>query len=413
MKLKIFFFLTFLVSFVGSSQTLNDLYQKSVEAYKNKDYNNFKTYNLKALELHPSHPTILFNLAASYALNNEKEKAYNALNKLISWNADLKFDEEEDFENLLKDTDKLDNLKSVVIKYATKIENSSLYFETQNKYHLEDFVLKDDFAYLTDVRNGIVLKYDIKNKKAKELNQLPGAAMAVIDGGKNVVWVSVAMLPQYHDYSEEKGNEGIIYKMNTSDGTILSTVQLQKKAVIGSMILAEDNKIYATNSSTPELLVINTNNNEIEKIIPIKEAFNLQGVTISEDGKYVYIADYIKGIVRINLNDYDDRIWLRSDDYLLKGIDGLTFINNTTLIAVQNSSTPKKVIKIIHDVQQVKSISLLDNALDQLGEPTNGKFYENLGYLYIANSQWPFYNRENQPIEDKWEAQTIRLLTNF
>ena len=156
--------------------------------------------------------------------------------------------------------------------------------------------------------------------------------------------------------------------------------------------------------------MIDIKNKTVKDTIAIEDAYNLQGVTLNEDATKLYVADYIKGIGIIDLNNPKERVWLRSDNYLLKGIDGLTFVNKTELIAVQNNSLPKRVIKIKHNDAQVLEVELLDNNLPYKGEPTNvisreGHFY------YIANSQWPFYDKKYVPINESWQDQVIRKLT--
>lgn len=221
------------------------------------------------------------------------------------------------------------------------------------------------------------------------------------------------MFPNYSKYDKEQNNKSFIYKIDAKNGSVITKIEIPEEAVIGSMVLAKNNKIYATNSVSPKIFIIDTNKGILENSLEIKEAFNLQGITLDDTHEYVFIADYIKGIMKLSLTDFSNRKWYESKEYLLKGIDGLNYIDDNTLIAIQNNSNPKKVIKLSIDSNKITKVEILDNALPHKGEPTNGKFYKKMGYLYISNSQWPFYDKKNTPLIEQWEPQRIRIFKTF
>ncbi|WP_025664907.1 YncE family protein [Aquimarina megaterium] len=412
MKFKILIILL-LVTLTGYTQSINELYKKSIEAYKNKNFEAFEKLNLEALELHPSQPTILFNLAASYALNSKNKQAFELLSTLLSWNAELKL-EDKDFKSLLEEKKFANDLKKKASFFSTQKESSSTFFEISNKYHVEDVAVIDSMAYLTDVRNGFIIKYNLKTKESEELLSIAGAAFAIINGvDKNSIWVSSSMFPNYSKYDKEQNNKSLVYKIDTQNGSIMTKIEIPEEAVIGSMVLAKNNKIYATNSVSPKIFVIDANKGVLENSFEVNEAFNLQGITLDNTHEHIYVADYIKGIMKLSLADFSDRMWYESKAYLLKGIDGLNYINDNTLIAIQNNSNPKKVIQLTTDANKVIKVEILDNALPHNGEPTNGKFYKEKGYLYVSNSQWPFYDKKNTPLVEQWEPQRIRILNPF
>ncbi len=408
MTLLLFLFITF-----SHSQTLNELYKNSIEAYKKGDYQEFNKLNKKALKLHPSHPTLLYNLAGSYSLLNKTEKAYEILNKLLSWNVKTDFEKDTDFENLLNSKQFFEKLKTNKLNYSESKINSTVFLELPSNDHIEDFVIIDDCIYYTDVHRGEILKHNLKNKSYTRISSCKGSALAIAkDKEDKNIWYSSSTIKYSKDFNESDLNQSFIYEIQLSDSKINCKIAIPNKSVIGSLVISNNNKLYATSSLTPEIYVINTKTKMLEKTIVLEDAFNLQGITLDKDINYAYVADYIKGIVKINLKDFEDRVWINSNEYLLKGIDGLNFVDDNTLIAMQNNSTPKRVIKIKHNSKNVSEIEILDNDLLTKGDPTCGKFTED-GFFYISNSQWPFYDKESKPITDKWETQKVRLLKDF
>ncbi len=412
MRFVIVFF--FLISYIGCSQSLKEIYDKSIEAYAQQNYTQFKELNIEALKIHPSQPTFLLNLARAHALTNEPQEAYKLLHKLISWNVGIDLNKEKDLEEIWNDKKSATRLRASITTYTAPVAQSNPYFEVSSAYHLEDLALLGNNFFLTDIRKGKVLRYNIQKNHVEEWCDLSAAAMAIlVDESQKRLWVSSAMLPQYYKYKSEEDNKGKIYEIDAVTGNVITEIILSEKAVVGSMVMHKNEKIYATNSLSPEILIVNTKSKKEEARIEVKGAFNLQGITMDSNTDKIYIADYIKGIVQVDLLNLQDQVWLTSNDYLLKGIDGLNFVNANTLIAIQNNTTPKKVIQIRHSSGNVNEIKLLDNALDHKGEPTNGKYYKNLGLFYIANSAWPAYDKAFILMPNETENQVIRLIKDF
>jgi hypothetical protein len=170
-------------------------------------------------------------------------------------------------------------------------------------------------------------------------------------------------------------------------------------------------KLYASNSIKPEILVVNPTTHKINQTIKLAGAFSLQGVTVDKENNCLYVADYIRGIVRVNLDNENDRVWCPSPDYLLKGIDGLTLIDSHTLVGIQNNSTPKRVVRIVLSKDfEVEKVDLLDNGIFGEAEPTNGRLLSGGFFYFIGNSPWPFYDQDGKADQSKWAFPEIRMI---
>ncbi len=411
---SIFAFFVFYCSFMfsGHAQNLKQLYTESMEAYKNDDYKKFRSLNLQALKAHPSQPTFLYNLSAAYALNDQNNEAIHTLGLLLSWNTKLEYKEDPDFKNLLKKIEYKEILEQKIQEYEVTKTSSEVYLTLPKNHHIEDLIKIGHIIYMTDIHSGKVIAYDSQKKQSKIITTFSASTMAIEKGHKEKsIWVTTAMVPQFSDNNtSSRVNKAAIYEIDITKGTILSKIRLADNATVGSIARGKNEYLYATNSTTPELYIIDTKKKHIINTIALDEAFNIQGITIDHKNNLAYIADYIKGIVRINLLNPSERKWFTSEKYLLKGIDGISFVNEHTLLAIQNNSSPKKVIKINHHNGTVDTIDLLDNNLDISGEPTNGKFYPDFGFIYVSNSQWPFYDKKGDAIKKLWKPQTMRIL---
>ncbi|WP_350285146.1 hypothetical protein [uncultured Croceitalea sp.] len=407
MRFKILCICVLIFGFSHSQKKLSDIYKQSMEAHAQKDYVKFVGLTKEALTVHPSQPTFLYNLAAGYSLLDSTEHAFKALKKIMSWNAKLPYKEDVDFNNLLVLKTKLDSLEILVNTYNEYKKTSSTFVNLSNKRHLEDLVLVDSFLFLSDVYNGKLLKFDLKQNEIIFEKEFDAPVMALAtDPISGTIWVSTA------DIAESRKKMAAtalpkVFEIEPATGSIISVLTLSKGFVAGSMVFDKSGVLYITNSSKPEIAIFDLQNQEKHRILDIDGGFNLQGITIDLDDNRLYVSDYIKGLFSIDLKNNYEQIWYTSEDFLMKGIDGLAFIGKGRLLAIQNNACPKRVIKIHLAESKVESVVFLDNNLKFNGEPTNGKYYENLGFIYVANSQWPHYDMKGEALLQNWEEQKI------
>ncbi|MFS4467259.1 tetratricopeptide repeat protein [Maribacter sp. 2210JD10-5] len=407
---KLILILCSILSTWASSQSLKELYNQSVNAYETKDYKRFLELNLKALEFHPSQPTILYNTAIAYAKNNDVSTSKRYVSKLLSWNAELPFEKDADLEDLLEDKVVLDSLIQLKNLYNTTKSVSELQYTIHGKYHFESVLEVNHQLWLTDIHNRQLMVFHMENQKLYAKNKFELPPLAIIgDLQNNSVWVSTGNVL---NTLEDRRYPPRLVEISMENHQESAAIELPENSIIGAMIKLDTSHIMATDSSEPRLFIIDIVEKKITRTIQVEEGFNLQGISLDAKNAMVYMADYIKGICFFNINTPEKRFWISSDNYLLKGIDGLTVLNEHQLIAVQNNSTPKKVILITHEKSKITGIEILDSGIFDGGEPTNGEYLKNKGFLYISNTPWPHYDKEMKPQEEKWEQPEIRLISD-
>ena len=134
-----------------------------------------------------------------------------------------------------------------------------------------------------------------------------------------------------------------------------------------------------------------------------------QGMVWHDDGKWLYVADYSLGMLRVNMQSRTTE-WLPPPrDTCLLGLDALTRFGNK-LIATQNGIKPQRVVEIALNSQgQVESVTPLEANHPRHHEPTLGVVVGN-DYYYVANSQWDLFERGKAPPLDRLSAPLILRL---
>ena len=67
--------LIFITITLVQSQTQKEVYQQSINAYKNNDYVTFLKLTQQLDSVRPFHPAYTYNLAAAFALNGKENEA--------------------------------------------------------------------------------------------------------------------------------------------------------------------------------------------------------------------------------------------------------------------------------------------------------------------------------------------------
>lgn len=147
----------------------------------------------------------------------------------------------------------------------------------------------------------------------------------------------------------------------------------------------------------------------LEQFFSSDEFWNIQGITLSGDERYLFVADYVRGLFRLELEGRRLIHLEASFDISLKGIDGLVWYDNT-LIAIQNNVNPMRVTRYTpnRDQDALVSYEILDKKHPAYNEPALGCIQKDKFY-YVANSQWGGYD-ENYRIKPSGQLQDIVIL---
>ena len=134
-----------------------------------------------------------------------------------------------------------------------------------------------------------------------------------------------------------------------------------------------------------------------------------QGITSSPDGKRLFVADYSRGVFRVDPVTGAATQLTSPTGTTLLGIDGLAY-HNGNLVAIQNGIRPYRVVRLHLDrtASRIESLEVLESNHPQFDEPTTGVVVGDR-YYFIANSHWPAFAEGKTP-EAKVSAPLLMVL---
>jgi sugar lactone lactonase YvrE len=414
-KLSLLFF-SVILSFAANAQThdLQYYYAEAKNGYAAGDYKKYYEMLMEAHKLHPYHQGILYQLGIASALNAKGEDAIRFLTQAVHINA--KYDLTIEDLKSLRNMPAFEKLKALQTELQQPIIHSDTAFIVKDRtLHVESIASGEtnNIFYLGSIHKRKIVRVDEKGN-AKDFTSTAQDGLASVFGvkvnpSKKILWACSSPMHEMENY-DSTATSGV-FKYDLKTGRLLAKYSPEEKMeyVFGDLTLDPDGKVFVPDSQNNIIFTVNETSGKLEKFFTSEEFWNLQGITFSTDGKYLFIADYIKGLYRLDVKDKTLRALAKEFDVSIKSIDGLTFYNNS-LIALQNSVYPMRVTLYQLDAakEKLSSYKIIDTAHPAFGEPTIGCLVNDTFY-YVANSLWSGYTEQHQ-LKPESELQDVVIL---
>ena len=218
-----------------------------------------------------------------------------------------------------------------------------------------------------------------------------GAVLGVrVDTARGALWATTSGLRQMDGYVPADSAIAALLRIRIGDGAIEKRWDVPPTArghVLGDLALAPNGDVYVTDSYEPVIYHLRASDDTFERITsPLFRS--LQGVAPTPDGRSVFISDYSRGLLLLDVATGEVT---RLDDALgttSRGCDGIVLDARGAIIAVQNGLSPARVVRFVVDSakRRVLSATVLDQDA-RADEPTIGTIARG-EFVYVANSQW-------------------------
>ena len=227
-----------------------------------------------------------------------------------------------------------------------------------------------------------------------------GAVLGVrVDAKRNVIWATMAGLHQMDGFARADSAIAALVRVRISDGAIERRWNLStdKSHVLGDLAVGPAGDVFVTDSNDPVLYRLRPGADSLESLRnPLFRS--LQGLAPSPDGRFLYLADYSHGMLRVDLRT-KAVIRLQEPPHVTTlGCDGIVLYRGA-IIAVQNGVSPARIVRFQLDRSGVRivRVDVLDRNWKIADEPTIGTDVGN-EFVYVANSQWEKYSDDGKRI---------------
>jgi hypothetical protein len=218
-----------------------------------------------------------------------------------------------------------------------------------------------------------------------------GALLGVrVDPRQYVVWATTSGIPQMEGWAPADSSIAALLRIDARTGRIIRRWDLPaapRGHVLGDLALGPRGDVYLTDSYEPVLYRLRPGAATLERIThPLFRS--LQGMAATDDDRFVYVADYSRGLLRVRVADGDVRRLGGVAGTDTRGCDGIV-LHRGAIVAVQNGASPARIARFVLNAagDSIVATQMLDRNAALAPEPTIGTMMGDR-FVYVANSQW-------------------------
>jgi sugar lactone lactonase YvrE len=258
-----------------------------------------------------------------------------------------------------------------------------------------DYDPNSGLYYLASVRHGTIAELRTDGS-ARELwprgQRGIGAVLGVrVDTARHVLWATTTSLPQMEGFRPGDPPVAALLRIRVADGTVerrWDVAPAPRGHVLGDLAVAPNGDVWMTDSFEPVIYRLRAGRDTLEQLGNALFR-SLQGVAPTVDGRTVYLADYSRGLLALDVATGEVTRLEDAANVSSRGCDGIVLDAEGAIIAVQNGVAPARVVRFVIDAtrRRVLAATVIDRNAAIADEPTIGTI-AGKEFVYVANSQW-------------------------
>jgi sugar lactone lactonase YvrE len=246
----------------------------------------------------------------------------------------------------------------------------------------------------------------------------PGAAQPwgifglALDAKRKLLWAGTAATREVPGVPEADRGRAALVAFDLRNGKVVRRVEVpadSSEHVLGDLTVAKDGTVYVTDSIGGDLYRLAPKSEALEPFVRPREFFSPQGPALSSDGRTLFVADYGRGIARVDVATRAVQWLAQPGDVATAGTDGLYFWNDA-LIAIQNGVIPHRIamFALSPENDRITSVRVLERASGTMGEPNHAALVGD-ELVYIGNSGWDRIDEDGTMRHGATPAYLLRL----
>jgi sugar lactone lactonase YvrE len=415
-------YLVYIFLVIGSFRSfsqgdLRTLYNESLAAYEAKDYTLFLEKTKAANTIRPNHPTLVYNLAGAFSLNDSLGQSLKVLQQLFLIDGTVDIEQDEDFASVIK-TDEYLALRQWLKLHNEPGQQSdiALTFKLPS-LHPEGFDIdpKSGAYYIGGVHDRKVVSISASGEVTDFVTYTQHSEMyavmgVVYDTKRELIWICTAATNEMVEFDSEKHQGKSSVLVFDKDGKLIKKEVISEGNFFGDLILKNDGSVLISDTGLNKIYHCSLNTGIAEWADLSGTVLNLQGIAFDKKERKLFLADYLTGLYAYTTGTKTlEKIDL-PDTVSEKGFDGIYFYRGS-ILGIQNGSQPNRSYRFYLNKSQnsISKITVIDQALDLFDEPTQGTIIASQFY-YLANSPWQHYKDGNLLVDEVPETIILRYV---
>ena len=399
------------------AEDLDSLVLRAVEAHRAGAFDEALELSLRAEQLLPDHPRLLYNSACALVATGDADGALDRLERIAAMEVAVDLASSASLAPLHGHPRYL-AVTQAMADLAVPVERSSVAFTVPDPTFLVEGVAVDPATgelLLSSLYQRRIVRVAADGRMEPltapddELWSILG--MAVDPDGRSL-WTVTVSGPRMQGAAPDEPLRSALVRISLADGRVLARFEPAAEipgSALDSVAVAADGTVFVSDSGAGAIHRLEPGGTGLEVLAPPGSFLSTQGLALSADGRVLWAADYGRGLAAVDTSSGEVRFPEHRGPSLL-GIDGLER-HGADLIAIQNGIEPPRVVRIVlgGDGESVARVELLERAHHLYREPTLGVVVGD-DLLYVAASQWRSFDEQGRLLRDQLvEPSILRL----
>jgi hypothetical protein len=359
-------------------------------------------------ELLPASGDVKLGLAKTYALRDEKSKAYDLLLKLQKQGYGYDLSKDADFAKVTG-TKVWPYILGELGRNAAPSGEGKVAFSLPAGDHLYE-------SLAFDPKRGQLLVGSVRDGSIQLVGKDGSLSPFIAADASNGLWSVYAMAAApdedalyvastasvyFRKFDQADFGKAGVFKFQLSNGKLLGKYLLTpdaKPRTLSSIAVGKGGLAFAADGLRN--VIYRLDGAALKPVVANPRLTSLRGLAVSGDGKNLYFADYALGVFGVDLTAGTAFDLIHDASKVpLAGIDGLYWYDNA-LVAIQNGMVPRRVLRLHLDDsgRAVVRAVVIDSGNSEFSLPSYGTI-DGDHLEFIANSQKNGYDAYGNPID--------------
>ncbi|MDO8544673.1 MAG: hypothetical protein Q7S40_29885 [Opitutaceae bacterium] len=361
-----------------------------------------------AVALRPDFPQLLTNLAAAQVANERLDDALATLERLAALGMTASFDKAEEFA-ALRGRKEFDAVVRKFANNAHPIGRGEMAFSLRDVTGLIEGMAwrqKTGEFFFSDVHERAVWRRNKDNTLRRftpEGDELLGVFGLAVDEGNGVLWAATAAVPVMRGHTAEQAGTAALAEIDLETGAVRRTIAVaagsgdQQPHLFGDVAVGTDGSVFVSDSVGGAIWRLAAGADKLDVFAQGSGFISPQGVVTLPDGGGLIVADRVNGFLRVEVPGGNVARLESPAGTTLIGIDGLALAAGGDLIAIQNSTSPKRVVRITLESggAGVTSVTVLESGHLTMSAPSLGCIAQDGDFYFVGNAGWSRFDESD------------------
>ena len=366
------------------------------------------------LRKNPDDPVIVYNLAAEYAVKQDRRRTLDLLRQLAGLPGGLDPSQYRGFA-FVRDEPEFKKLVAEIQRKNIPIVHSKPVFTFAERDLFPEGMAYDPVTrcvYAGSVKRKIV--WTDASGIEKELAAPGQDGLAIVLGlhldAQRRLWAVSSAFPEIKG---EGHAETGLFVYDLERHKLVKKILLPPNApgFLNDVVTTASGEAYTTNTSTGAVYFAGEHESNLQEFLPAETVPGANGIALSDDGRTLFVAGDF-GIYRVDLKTKAVQKLAKTGAAIIDGsIDGLYFYRNS-LVGIQNGIHPGRIVRFYLDqtLTRIDRWEILEAYNPLFENPTTGSFDGN-SLLFFANTQSHkvTFGKPLPPVRELREIRILRI----